>query len=119
MVLFALGRLGVLSRSERRHWRQAMDYLALNRAAWNAKTAVHAASDFYDVAGFRRGETSLKPPELGLLGDVAGRRVLHLQCHFGMDTLSLARLGASVTGVDLSDVAIAKARELATQTALT
>lgn len=90
-----------------------MDYLEKNKAAWNAKTAVHIDSDFYDMPAFLRGETTLKPLELGLLGDVSGKRILHLQCHFGQDSLSLARMGAVVTGVDLSDAAIQKARELA------
>jgi hypothetical protein len=57
-------------------------YLDTNRAAWNAKTAVHIDSEFYDMPAFLRGETTLKPFELGLLGDVAGKRILHLQCHF-------------------------------------
>jgi SAM-dependent methyltransferase len=91
------------------------DYLALNRALWNAKTEHHLQSAFYDVAGFRAGQTSLKEIELALLGQVTGQRVLHLQCHFGQDTLSLARLGATVVGVDLSDEAIKAARELATE----
>jgi 2-polyprenyl-3-methyl-5-hydroxy-6-metoxy-1,4-benzoquinol methylase len=88
------------------------EYLEKNKAAWNAKTAVHIDSDFYDMPAFLRGETTLKPLELELLGDVSGKRILHLQCHFGQDTLSLARMGAIVTGVDLSDAAIVKAREL-------
>lgn len=95
--------------------RPPMDYLELNRKAWNAKTAVHVDSAFYDMPGFLAGNTTLKQPELGLLGDVKGLRILHLQCHFGQDSLSLARMGAQVTGVDLSDVAIAKARSLATE----
>ena len=90
-----------------------MDYLEKNKAAWNAKTAVHIGSEFYDMSAFLRGESTLKPAELGLLGDISGKRILHLQCHFGQDTLSLARMGAQVTGVDLSDVAILKARALA------
>ncbi|SET06589.1 class I SAM-dependent methyltransferase [Hymenobacter actinosclerus] len=94
------------------------DYLELNRRLWNAKTAFHLRSDFYDVAGFTAGKTSLNPPELELLGDVAGQRILHLQCHFGLDTLSLARLGAHVTGVDLADEAIAAARALNEQLGL-
>jgi 2-polyprenyl-3-methyl-5-hydroxy-6-metoxy-1,4-benzoquinol methylase len=91
------------------------NYTELNRRLWNAKVDHHLASDFYDVAGFRAGKTSLNNIELGLLGDVAGQQVLHLQCHFGQDTLSLSRLGAHVTGVDLSDKAIAEARQLAQQ----
>ncbi len=64
------------------------------------------------MPSFLRGESTLKDPELDLLGTVAGKRILHLQCHFGQDTLSLARMGAEVTGVDLSDAAISKACEL-------
>ncbi|UYZ60742.1 class I SAM-dependent methyltransferase [Hymenobacter latericus] len=96
----------------------ANTYLALNRALWNARTEHHLASAFYDVAGFRAGKSSLNGIELALLGDVAGQRVLHLQCHFGQDSLSLARLGAQVTGVDLSDEAIAAARRLNTDLGL-
>jgi SAM-dependent methyltransferase len=87
-------------------------YLDDNRDAWNKRAGVHVGSSFYDVAGFLAGRSSLKPPELALVGDVAGRRLLHLQCHFGLDTLSWARRGAVVTGVDLSDVALAEARAL-------
>jgi 2-polyprenyl-3-methyl-5-hydroxy-6-metoxy-1,4-benzoquinol methylase len=89
-----------------------MDYIAKNRACWNMRTAHHVGSAFYDMEGFRAGQTSLKPIELALLGDVAGKSILHLQCHFGQDSLSLARMGAQVTGVDLSDAAIAQAQEL-------
>jgi ubiquinone/menaquinone biosynthesis C-methylase UbiE len=92
-----------------------MDYVEINRAAWNAKTPIHIDSAFYDMPGFLAGNTTLKEPELGLLGDVKGKRILHLQCHFGQDTLSLARMGAHVTGVDFSDLAIAKARSLAAE----
>jgi 2-polyprenyl-3-methyl-5-hydroxy-6-metoxy-1,4-benzoquinol methylase len=84
-----------------------------NRALWNARTDLHYTSEFYDVAGFLKGESTLKPIELDLLGDVHGKQLLHLQCHFGQDTLSLARMGAHVTGLDLSDTAITKAHELA------
>ncbi len=66
----------------------------------------------YGLAGFKRGETSLKSIELEEVGEVEGKSLLHLQCHFGMDTLSWARLGASVTGVDFSDKAIAVAKSL-------
>lgn len=93
----------------------ADEYIAVNRACWNARTEHHLQSDFYDMKNFLAGESSLKPIELELLGDIKGKSILHLQCHFGQDTLSLARLGAKVTGVDLSDKAIDKARELATQ----
>lgn len=90
-----------------------INYLELNRQAWNNKMEVHIDSEFYDMEGFFAGNTSLKEIELRLLGDVKGKSVLHLQCHFGQDTISLARMGASVTGVDLSDKAVGKGRELA------
>lgn len=94
------------------------DYIGVNRALWDKKTGFHVQSAFYDVAGFVKGATSLKEVELGLLGNVSGLRVLHLQCHFGQDTLSLARMGAKVTGVDLSPVAIEKACALNEQLGL-
>ena len=84
-----------------------------NRAAWNARARLHVGSKFYDVEGFVAGRNSLTALELDLLGDVRGKRILHLQCHFGQDTLSLARMGAEVTGLDLSDAAIDEARQLA------
>lgn len=89
------------------------DYIKLNRDSWNKRTDVHWDSAFYNVEGFLRGESSLTDIEKPLLGDIQGKKLLHLQCHFGQDTLSLARLGAHVTGVDLSDKAIEKATELA------
>lgn len=88
------------------------DYITLNRKLWNQRTEIHVQSDFYDVDNFMKGKCSLKPIELELLGDVNGKRILHLQCHFGQDTLSLSRMGAKVTGVDFSNKAIDKAREL-------
>jgi SAM-dependent methyltransferase len=94
-----------------------MDYLAINRTAWDARTRVHLDSTFYDVPGFLAGKSSLKEIELAEL-EVAGKRLLHLQCHFGLDSLSWARLGAEVTGVDLSPLAIAEAQKLARQTGL-
>ena len=92
-----------------------IDYLSINRKAWNEKTEIHFSSEFYDMPSFLKGETSLNDIELELLGDLEGKSVLHLQCHFGQDSISLARLGAKVTAVDLSDVAIAKGKELAQQ----
>lgn len=94
----------------------AENYLQINRDAWNQRTALHLKSEFYDLPGFLAGKLSLNPIELALLGDVKGKSVLHLQCHFGQDSLSLARLGARVTGVDLSDQAVAQAQNLALQT---
>lgn len=89
-----------------------MDYLAINKASWNKRTQVHVASKFYDVAGFVQGQSSLNDIELNQIGDVSGKSLLHLQCHFGLDSLSWARLGAKVTGVDLSSEAIEQAQSL-------
>lgn len=91
------------------------DYLEQNRKLWNARVPVHIDSDFYAMKEFLEGKSSLKEIELGLLGDVKGKNILHLQCHFGQDTLSLARMGANVTGIDLSDEAIEKAKEINTK----
>jgi len=93
-----------------------MNYLEINQNLWNKKTDIHFESDFYNVKDFIKGKSSLNSIELDLLGDIKGKSVLHLQCHFGMDSISLARLGAKVTAIDLSDRAIEKARELAEQT---
>lgn len=92
------------------------NYLDINRESWNNKTEVHLKSEFYDLEGFLNGNTSLNDIELNLLGDVTGKSILHLQCHFGQDTISLSRLGAEVTGVDLSDKAIESARQIAKET---
>jgi SAM-dependent methyltransferase len=86
---------------------------AANQALWDAWTEVHAAGEFYDLAAFRAGGVRVRDYEIAALGDVAGRSLLHLQCHFGIDTLSWARLGARVTGADFSPAAIRLARELA------
>ena len=86
-----------------------MNYLKINRKAWNDKTVVHLQSEFYDQKTFLAGKNSLKKPELEVLGDVNGKRILHLQCHFGQDTLSLARMGGKVSGIDFSEVAIENA----------
>lgn len=89
-----------------------MDPITINQKAWDKRTAIHVASEMYDVEGFLGGANKLKEIELGELPEVAGKRLLHLQCHFGLDTLSWARKGALVTGVDFSPVAIEKANEL-------
>lgn len=91
----------------------AENYIEINRRTWNEKTTVHFESEFYNVKEFIQGGNSLNSIELDLLGDIKGKRILHLQCHFGQDSISLARLGAIVTGVDLSDKAIEKGKELA------
>jgi 2-polyprenyl-3-methyl-5-hydroxy-6-metoxy-1,4-benzoquinol methylase len=87
-------------------------YLEANRDLWNKRTAIHTDSSFYDVAGFKAGNNVLTPIELTELGDVKGKRMLHLQCHFGLDSLCWARLGADVTGIDFSEAAITEATRL-------
>lgn len=91
------------------------NYLEKNKNAWNQKAIHHYDSKFYDVAAFIAGKTSLNDIELSILGDVSGLRILHLQCHFGQDSIALSRMGAQVTGVDFSEKAIALANDLARQ----
>jgi SAM-dependent methyltransferase len=93
-------------------------YLEQNKANWNEITPIHARSTMYDVAGFKAGKCSLLPTELEEVGDVKGKSLLHLMCHFGMDTLSWGRLGAKATGVDFSDKAIELARQLGKETGI-
>jgi len=90
-----------------------MNYKEINKKAWDKNTKVHIESEFYDVDGFLAGKSSLNPIELDQVGGVNGKSLLHLQCHFGQDTLSWARLGADVTGVDLSTVSIEQAKKMA------
>lgn len=90
-----------------------MDFIAINKATWDKRTALHLDSQFYDVEKFKAGGCSLNPIELAQVGDVQGKKLLHLQCHFGQDTLSWARRGANVTGVDLSSEAVKSAQSLA------
>jgi len=73
-------------------------YREANRRLWEEWAAIHRRAEFYRVEHFKRGRDPLKPFEVEELGDVAGQTLLHLQCHFGLDTLSWARLGATVTG---------------------
>jgi len=89
------------------------DPLEVNRRYWDELADLHVTSDFYDVAGFKAGRNALHDFERRAVGDVAGKCLLHLMCHFGMDTLSWARLGAQVTGFDFSLKAIELARSLA------
>ncbi len=86
------------------------NYLEINRKLWNAKTKVHVNSDFYNNDLFLKTKQSLNPIELELLGDISGKSILHLQCHFGQDSISLANLGAQVTAIDISDEAIKEAK---------
>jgi 2-polyprenyl-3-methyl-5-hydroxy-6-metoxy-1,4-benzoquinol methylase len=92
------------------------NYIEINRQSWNNRTDTHLKSEFYDLNGFLNGNSSLNDIELSLLGDIKGKTILHLQCHFGQDTISLSRLGANVTGVDLSDKAIESAKQIAKET---
>lgn len=92
------------------------DPIAANRTLWDAWTRLHRDSDFYDVPGFLGGQDPLNRIETQELGDVSGKRLLHLQCHFGLDSLAWARRGADVTGVDFSPEAVTTARELAEKT---
>lgn len=88
------------------------DYFKVNREAWNKKTAIHKNASFYDVPSFMSGKSTLNQAELEGLGSVMDKSMLHLQCHFGLDTLSWAREGARVTGIDFSDAAIQTAKQL-------
>ncbi|MCY4779472.1 class I SAM-dependent methyltransferase [Sphingobacterium sp. UT-1RO-CII-1] len=92
------------------------NYIEINRHSWNNRVETHLKSDFYNHDSFMKGATSLNPIEMELLGNIKGKTILHLQCHFGQDSISLSRLGAEVVGVDLSDKAIETAREIAKET---
>lgn len=92
-----------------------MDYnkeFETNRKTWNEKAKVHVESEFYDLVNFKKGKTSLNAYEIHGLSDISEKKLLHLQCHFGQDTLSLTKLGAKCTGLDISDKAIALAQQL-------
>jgi 2-polyprenyl-3-methyl-5-hydroxy-6-metoxy-1,4-benzoquinol methylase len=91
----------------------------LNKRSWDERAAIHGQDRVYDTAGFLAGANVLRELDMRLAGDVVNRDLLHLQCHFGLDTLSWARLGARVTGVDFSPFAIERARALAEQAGLT
>tara|TARA_B100001250_G_scaffold48722_1_gene38160 strand:+ start:1866 stop:2672 length:807 start_codon:yes stop_codon:yes gene_type:complete len=88
-------------------------YIKINKEAWNKRTPIHLNSNFYNNTLFKQELNSLKPIEIEALGSVKGKSLLHLQCHFGQDSISLAKMGAKVTGVDFSNIAIAEARKLA------
>lgn len=87
-------------------------YTKTNKKWWNKVTSMHSSSKLYDLEGFKKGKSSLGSIELDEVGNVKGKNLLHLMCHFGMDTLSWAREGAMVTGVDLSDDSITLAKKL-------
>jgi SAM-dependent methyltransferase len=98
---------------------QGPDPIRENEALWDAWTDIHEASEFYDLDGFKRGGIRLREEEVAAVGDVSGKRLLHLQSHFGIDTLSWARLGARVTGADFSNRAVALAERLAAEIGIT
>ena len=97
----------------------AQRYVRANRDLWNAITPYHVTSRFYDVEGFKSGRarqrTGMDALEVALVGDVRGKTLLHLQCHFGIDTIGWAQRGAIVTGIDFSGPAIEAARRLAVE----
>ena len=95
-----------------------MDYLGINKKSWNERVAHHISGALYDMENFLKGANSLRDIEMAFLGNIEGKSILHLQCHFGQDTLSLEGLGAQVTGVDFSDIAIQKAEEFRDQLGL-
>src|SRR5690606_42022109 len=82
-------------------------YFNTNKTTWNEKVKIHSKSDMYHLEAFKKGKLSLMPYELKALGNVKDKSLLHLQCHFGQDTLSWSRMGASCVGVDISDEGIA------------
>ncbi|WP_157972660.1 class I SAM-dependent methyltransferase [Haloprofundus halophilus] len=94
------------------------EFIEDNRKHWEELADLHPETDYYEVEEFLNGESTLDPIELEELGPVEGKSLLHLQCHFGLDTLSWARRGADVTGVDISTRAVEAARELADKTGL-
>ena len=89
------------------------DYQQANKELWNERTSFHLTSDFYNQNNFIKTRQSLKSIELNLLGNIKRKSVLHLQCHFGQDTISLGEMGADATGVDFSENAIRAAKEIA------
>src|SRR5580658_7649918 len=100
--------------------KDADDWRAVNRANWDERVGVHLQSASYDLTPLREGRARLHPIEEAEFGPVDGLRILHLQCHFGRDTLILAQKGAAeVVGLDFSGKAIAAARELAAELGLT
>lgn len=99
------------------------DWLDANRVQWDERVPLHVASEFYDLSTLRAGHGELYPIEEGELASyfpegLDGKRVLHLQCHFGADTLALAQRGAEVVGIDFSKPAVVEARRLAAELGL-
>jgi SAM-dependent methyltransferase len=102
----------------RTHAAEVAGYIEANRANWDDRVAIHLASKFYDVERWMRERRGPRDRELEVLGEVSDLDVLHLQCHFGLDTLAFANAGARVTGLDFSGAAIAEARALAERAGL-
>ncbi|MGE0210614.1 MAG: class I SAM-dependent methyltransferase [Parvibaculaceae bacterium] len=96
------------------------EHFEVNRRSWDERVAIHRrdATGFYKVEAVLSGADKLYPIEAGEIGDIRGLRIAHLQCHFGLDSLCLARRGAQVTGLDFSSEAVAEARRLAKATGL-
>ena len=88
------------------------EYFETNRDTWNKKVEFHANSQMYNLEAFKNGKSSLMAYEINSVGNVNGKSLLHLQCHFGLDTLSWSRRGANCLGVDFSDAGIKKAKQL-------
>src|SRR5580704_9547872 len=96
----------------------AMNWLETNRRNWDERVKIHLAAESYDLRPLREGRGRLTPIEEAELGPVDRLRILHLQCHFGRDSLILAQRGATVIGLDFSNPAIAAARALAAELGL-
>jgi len=94
-------------------WRD--EWREKNRESWDERVPIHVSGQFYDVSSFKAGDERLQPFEIDEVGDVSGKDLLHLQCHFGIDTLSWARRGARVAGLDFSAPAVEAARSLASE----
>jgi len=83
-----------------------LDYKTINKKLWDEKVETYVNSEFYQMEEFLAGKNVLKEVELNLIREVKGKSILHLQCHFGQDSLCLSRIGAKVTGIDISSKAI-------------
>lgn len=92
-----------------------VNFAKINKKWWNDITPIHEKSSLYNLKKFKKGATSLQSIELQELKNIKGKSILHLLCHFGMDSLSLARSGAKVTGVDISDESIRLAKKLSNE----
>ncbi len=88
------------------------EYFDTNKALWEELTEINIGSRMYDLEGFKRGADTLDPIEIEELGEIKGKSILHLQCQFGQDAISLGRRGAQVSGIDISEKAIETARKL-------